>query len=99
MAPVGFDWDKGNREKNWVKHRVTMEECEQVFGNGPRLIADDPGHSRGEVRYSMLGKTDGGRRLRVIYTIRGDSVRVISARDQSKKERSKYEQAEKAKEA
>ena len=99
MVPVGFDWDEGNREKNWVKHRVMMEECEQVFVNSPRLIADDPEHSHHEARYSMLGITNSGRKLRVIYVIRQDSVRVISARDQSRKERRQYEQAEKTNQA
>lgn len=97
--PTKFDWDEGNRQKNWLKHRVTMEECEQVFVNFPRLTADDPDHSYDEARYSILGITNSGRRLHVIYVIRQDTVRVISARDQSRKERRKYEQTEKTKRA
>lgn len=93
MAPVGFDWDKGNREKNWVKHRVTIEECEQVFVNRPLLIIDDPGHSTTEKRYAAFGKTDAGRLLFVIFTWRTGMIRIISARDQDSEERRQYEDA------
>lgn len=98
MAPLGFDWDQGNREKNWIRHGVTMEECEEAFANTPRVVTDDPGHSATEMRYSMLGKTNAARAIHIIFTVRGDFIRVISARDQSRKERSRYEQAEKPKE-
>lgn len=97
MDPVGFDWDEGNREKNWIKHAVSAKECEEVFFNISHIIVDDPNHSQKETRYSMLGKTNNGRKLRVIFTTRNEYIRVISARDQSKKERRQYEQAEKTK--
>lgn len=96
MSPVGFDWDEGNREKNWIKHGVTTEECEEVFANTPRVLTDDPGHSVTEARYSMLGKTNAGRKIQIVFTVREGFVRVISARDQSKKERSRYEQTKTA---
>ena len=35
---TGFEWDEGNRGKNWDKHRVFDSECEQVFFNQPLLV-------------------------------------------------------------
>ncbi|KKW11415.1 MAG: hypothetical protein UY49_C0002G0014 [Microgenomates group bacterium GW2011_GWC1_49_7] len=96
MKPVGFIWDTGNREKNWKKHGVSEKECEEVFANTPLRISDDPKHSSAERRYSALGKTHSGRRLVVFFTIRNTMIRVISARNQSKKERRAYEEATKA---
>lgn len=93
MGPVGFDWDEGNREKNWVKHRVSLEECEQVFVNRPLLIIDDPGHSTTEKRYAAFGKTERERLLFVVFTWRMGMIRVISARDQDSEERRQYEDA------
>ena len=55
----GFQWDKGNTGKNWLRHQVTDAECEQVFFNKPLIIADDPKHSRTEKRSYMLGHTEG----------------------------------------
>jgi len=91
-AITGFDWDDNNREKNWDKHGVLASECEEVFFNLPLLLQPDTSHSQKEARYYVLGQTIIGRRLFVAFTIRGEKIRVISARDMSKKERSIYEQ-------
>jgi uncharacterized DUF497 family protein len=93
MTPAGFDWDEGNRKKNWVKHLVSIEECEQIFVNRPLLIIDNPGHSTTEIRYAAFGKTDAGRLLFIVFTWREEMIRVISARDQDKHERRQYENA------
>jgi uncharacterized DUF497 family protein len=82
----GFQWDEGNRGKNWAKHRVTEAECDEVFFNAPLVVLDDPKHSRQERRYAAFGKTDRGRRLAVVFTRRGNLLRIISARDMSRKE-------------
>lgn len=89
---VGFDWDEGNKQKNWEKHQVDYRECEEVFFNKPLLIGDDTNHSFQEQRYYALGRTDMARTLFLVFTVRNNKVRVISARDQSKKERKIYEQ-------
>jgi len=92
----GFDWDKGNIGKNWKRHRVTHIECEEVFFNKPLVVKEDESHSVSEARYYGLGKTDDGRLLFVVFTIRGNKIRVISARDMNRKERrTYYEQIEK----
>lgn len=91
---VGFDWDEGNQEKNWLKHHVATSECEETFFNLPLLLQTDPSHSQAESRYFVLGQTNAGRYLFIAFTIRNDKIRVISARDMSQKERAIYEQAD-----
>ena len=87
---TGFDWDEGNFDKNLIKHDVQNWECEQVFFNKPLIILDDHRHSLVEKRLAAFGKTDGGRLLTMIFTIRKSLIRVISARDMNKKERIYY---------
>jgi uncharacterized DUF497 family protein len=93
-AITGFDWDHGNARKNEA-HGVTMAEAEQVFFNVPLLLLDDARHSISEPRHHALGMSDEGRLLHITFTLRhaGRSIRVISARDMHRKERSIYEQA------
>ncbi len=87
----GFDWDKGNIEKNWLSHKVLFTEAEEVFFNKPLLLYPDQKHSSIEDRYYVLGKTDNNRYLFIVFTIRNNLIRVISVRDMSRKEKSIYE--------
>jgi len=89
---TGFQWDKSNIEKNWLKHKVSPIKCEQIFFNEPLLVVEDLKHSQRERRYYALGRTDSGRLLFVAFTIRKNLIRVISARTMSRKERKKYEE-------
>ena len=88
---TGFQWDEGNLLKNWEKHRVSAVECEQVFFNKPVLAVPDEQHSDTEARFYILGQTDTGRKLFVVFITRGNLIRVISARDMNRKERKIYE--------
>lgn len=90
---IGFEWDDANFFKNWEKHKVAASECEQVFFNQPLIAAKDEEHSKKESRYYALGHTQFGRRLFVVFTIRKDRIRVISARDMGRKERKVYEKS------
>jgi uncharacterized DUF497 family protein len=92
---VGFEWDAGNERKSEVKHGVTQVEAEEIFFNQPLLVSADDKHSDEERRYMALGKTNQARALTLIFTLRRDGapIRVISARDQHRKERQLYEQA------
>ena len=89
---TGFDWDDGNARKN-DKHEVLVAEAEQIFFNEPLLLIDDRSHSQQEPRFHALGKTDTDRRLHITFTLRrgGSLIRVISARDMHRKERTIYE--------
>ena len=89
---VGFQWDQGNIDKNLIKHNVENWESEQVFFNKPLLVLDDPKHSIPEKRWAAFGRTDADRFLIVIFTRRGNLIRVISARDMNKKERKFYDE-------
>ena len=89
---IGFEWDVGNSRKSADKHGVGQGEAEQIFFNQPLLLLPGPRHSEQEVRYHALGKTDNGRLLHITFTLRGAGtlLRVISARDMHRKERSIY---------
>lgn len=88
---VGFDWDDGNLDKNWVSHRVAWWECEEVFFNRPRPIFEDRASSSSEKRQYVLGQTNAGRWLFVSFTVRRDLIRPISARDMNARERKTYD--------
>lgn len=87
---IGFEWDEGNAEKNWIRHQVAANECEQVFFNAPLIAAEDVKHAEFENRWYVLGRTDSDRLLFVVFTIRTNRIRVISARDMNKNERKIY---------
>jgi uncharacterized DUF497 family protein len=88
----GFEWDKGNERKSVEKHGVSQSEAEQIFFNQPLRITIDPIHSAQEPRWDALGITDRGRHLQIAFTLRqdGTKIRVISARNMSRKERRTY---------
>jgi uncharacterized protein len=90
---TGFQWDDGNAGKNWYAHQVSDAESEEVFFNHPRVMGKDKEHSQDEPRCFLLGITNAGRRLFVSFTVRGDLIRVISARDMTRKERTAYGRA------
>ncbi|MFA5779776.1 MAG: BrnT family toxin [Elusimicrobiota bacterium] len=90
--PIFFEWNKGNIDKNLRKHNVANRETEEVFENDPKFIFRDEKHSQKEERYGLYGKTKAERLLFVVFTIKRDKVRVISARNMSKKERRVYEE-------
>lgn len=87
----GFEWNEGNLLKNWEKHGVSASECEQAFFNSPTIVELDEQHSERESRYYSLGITDIGRRLFISFTVRNRLIRVISARDMSRKERKVFD--------
>jgi hypothetical protein len=89
----GFQWDEGNSSKNWTSHEISQTEAEQVFVNRPVVVLGDVAHSSREARYFAFGRTDGGRLLTVVFTVRGQLLRVISARPMSRRERRGYAQA------
>lgn len=87
---TGFEWDAGNIDKNWDKHGVGNAECEEVFFNSPLLIRSDSSHSRKETRNATFGRTDTDRPLFIVFMVRNNCIRVISARDMTDKELEVY---------
>lgn len=83
-----FDWDEGNLE-HIKKHNVLYTECEEVFYNEP-IFFEDEKHSVNEDRFLTYGISDENRLLTLVFTIRSNKIRVISARDQNKNEKVVY---------
>lgn len=90
-VPNSFEWDKGNTDKNWKKHRVHFKEAEEIFFNKPLKIFRDVKHSQKENRFVGLGVTNKERKLYIVFTVRSKEIRIISARNQNRKERREYE--------
>jgi len=88
-----FVWDKGNIDKNLVKHKVDFREAEEIFFNKPVKFYPDKRHSQKEERFIALGITNKSRKLTIIFTKRKNKIRIISARDQNKRERRLYGQS------
>ena len=90
LDPLSFDWDKGNSEKN-LKHNVSDQEIEEAFSDENKATFKDHVHSQGEERFRIMGKTNLGRLLFIVFTMRLQKIRVISARDINRKEVPLYE--------
>lgn len=91
--PLTFEWDSGNRGKNERRHGVTDSECEEVFFDPCKRILRDTLHSSGEERHLLIGATQVQRVLFVVFTMRANRIRVISARDLNRRERHLYGKA------
>ncbi len=86
-----FEWDLRKARSNLAKHRVGFEEASTIFGDSLSLTIPDPEHSLAEKRYITLGRAFNAKLLVVVHTYRGDNIRIISARQASRRERKVYE--------
>lgn len=93
---LAFEWDEENLDKSYKKHGISPKETEEVFVSEELFVLPDKKHSQTEKRHVALGKTQEGKRLFVIFTLRGKKVRIISARKMHKKEVEKYQKAKKS---
>jgi hypothetical protein len=89
---MAFEWDKNKAARNLSKHGVSFEEAETVFDDPLLIDFYDPDHSEDEARYLIVGASNRRRLLIVSYTERGDSIRLISAREVTRSEREAYEE-------
>ncbi|RMF86008.1 MAG: BrnT family toxin [Nitrospinota bacterium] len=87
-----FAWDEKKAAENWRKHRVSFEEAATVFGDPLSLTIPDPLHSVGEERFVIIGRSYRHRTLVVVHIERGDTIRIISARLATRRERRTYEE-------
>ena len=87
-----FEWDENKADKNLSKHGVSFEEAKTVFDDPLYIDFYDPDHSEDEARYLIVGESNQRRLLIVSYTERGDSTRLISAREVTRSEREAYEE-------
>jgi uncharacterized protein len=90
-----FDWDPRKARINARKHGITFEEAATVFNDILSFIYDDEEHSQAENRYATLGMSERKRILVVAHAIRGDQIRIISARKATARERNWYEEENK----
>src|SRR5690242_3242424 len=85
-----FEWDIEKARSNAQKHGIGFKEAVMVFLDPQSLVAEDLAHSHYERRQWLIGESIAGRVLVVVFTRRGDSIRVISARQANAKERMRY---------
>jgi len=91
---IEFEWYPPKADSNLKNHRVSFEEACTVFGDKQLLGLPDTEHSEEEMRFISIGRSENGRILFVNFTMRGDRIRIISARLAERWERSEYEIAD-----
>lgn len=79
-------------EANRRKHGVLFQEAATVFGDPFAVTYPDPDHSESEQSFLTIGMSSSDRVLIVTHAERGDSIRIISARKTTKRERKQYEE-------
>ena len=89
---LNFAWSSEKAARNLARHGVSFEEAETVFGDPQGRIVTDPRHSEEEERYVLLGLSHRQRMLAVMFTERDEQVRIISARQATRRERRDYEE-------
>jgi uncharacterized DUF497 family protein len=87
-----FEWDPAKARDNVAKHGVSFTEGTEVFADALSSTVADPDHSVEEERYLIFGKTLREQHLVVAFTERGGTLRIISARRMTRRERKAYEQ-------
>ena len=90
-----FAWDTRKGIANYEKHGVSFEEAATIFADPDGLDWEDLVHSTQELRYKRIGFSIAGNCLLVVYTLRRarngqETIRIISARPASRKERKAY---------
>jgi len=86
-----FEWDQRKAASNIKKHGVLFEDAATAFGDPLSLTIHDPRHSDDEDRFLLLGETQDKKLVVVAHTDRNDTIRIISARPATGREREEYE--------
>ena len=89
MIDDAFEWDPAKAAENYRNHAVTFEQATRVFADPFAMERRDDRQNYGEDRYSILGMVD-DRVLFVAFTLRGETIRIISARGAEPHEKRKY---------
>ena len=87
-ATMGVEWDRDKAASNLKKHRIDFADAVTVFDDLNSITIDDPDHD--ELRFITIGLDAYGRILVVVYTWRGENIRIISARKATKHEQKYY---------
>jgi len=86
---MSYEWDPNKAIVNIERHGIDFADAVTVFDDLNAVTIDDPNYE--EQRFITIGMDAFGRILVVVYTWRGDIIRIISARKATKNERKKYE--------
>ena len=91
---MNFKWDTEKAKVNLEKHKVTFEEAMTVFYDSFAKLGHDPDHSNDEDRFILIGHSQKSNLLFVVhvYLEKQDTIRIISARKATKKEKRDYEE-------
>ena len=86
---MNFEWDEAKRHENLAKHRVEFADAATAFEDDNTITLPDE-ESDAEDRFVMMAMDALGRILVIVYTWRGDTIRLISARKATPRERKNY---------
>jgi uncharacterized protein len=89
---AAFQWDSKKDAANLRKHGVGFAEASTVFGDPLSVTISDPDHTIDEQRFVIVGTSSSQRLLVVVHTIRGDGIRLISARTATAHEKHVYQE-------
>ncbi|MDX9743222.1 MAG: BrnT family toxin [Arcobacteraceae bacterium] len=89
---INFEWDDKKAKINLQKHDISFEEASTAFGDVLSITIDDPLHSEDENRLILIGKSSLSNILIVVHIEKIKSIRIISARKATKKEKTFYEE-------
>jgi uncharacterized DUF497 family protein len=92
VPALQFEWDDAKASVNAEKQGVTFQEALSVFRDPLARVLPDPTDPSGEDRAIMMGHSDQGRLLLVVFTDRADRIRLISAREATRRERHENEE-------
>jgi uncharacterized protein len=96
MAGLVFEWDRRKDSANQRKHRVSFIEAITVFGDPLSITIPDPNYAIDEERLVIIGMSSEQGLLVVVHTVRGERIRLISARSATKHERRAYKDSDEA---
>jgi uncharacterized DUF497 family protein len=92
MASIDFEWDERKANENFRKHAVTFEMARDVFNDPFAIERLDDREEYGEDRFIIIGGVE-GRLLFVVYTVRNQVIRIISARGAEPYEQRQYHES------
>ena len=92
MGDIIFEWDPTKDAANRRKHGIGFAEATSVFGDPLSITIPDPDHGIGEERFIIVGMSEIQKLLIVVHTVRGQRIRLISARAATRNETHSYEE-------
>ena len=92
--PLRFTWDARKAAANLRKHGVSFGEAATAFSDPLSITIADPDHSEAEERFILIGRSRRDHLVVVAHVERGETIRLISARPASRRERDRYEEGE-----